>query len=87
MWRSLFIALGIMAIIVGFECLVIESADIYSAKGTNARSFMNPSGNPSANVQEWKPKEWFPWAFLSAGGITILYAFTLPKRWYGSPAG
>ena len=76
-----------MAIIVGFECLVIESADLYPASGTNARSFINPIGSPSANVREWRPKEWFPWAFLSAGGITILYAFTLPKRWYGSPAG
>lgn len=87
MWRSLFIALGIMAIIIGFEALVIDSANIYSASGTNARSFINPIGNPSANVQEWRPKEWFPWVFLSAGGITILYAFTLPKRWHGSPAG
>jgi hypothetical protein len=86
MWRSLFIALGIMAIIVGFECLVIDSASIYSASGTNARSFINPIASPSASVREWRPQEWFPWAFLSAGGITILYAFTLPKRWYGSPA-
>ena len=50
MWRSLFIALGIMAIIVGFECLVIESADLYSANGTTARSFINPAGSPSASA-------------------------------------
>ncbi len=76
-----------MAIILGFECLVIDSASLYSASGTNAESFLNPVGIPSANTREWRPKEWFPWAFLSAGGITILYAFTLPKRWYGSAAG
>lgn len=75
-----------MAIIVGFECLVIESADLYSAEGTNARSFINPIGTPSASTREWRPKEWFPWAFLCAGGVTILYAFTLPKRWYGPTA-
>ncbi len=56
--------LGIMAIIVGFECLVIESASIHSASDTNARSFMNPIGTPSGHLTEWKPKEWFPWAFL-----------------------
>jgi hypothetical protein len=76
-----------MAIILGFECLVIDSANLYSASGTNAESFLNPIGIPSASTREWRPKEWFPWAFLSAGGITILYAFTLPKRWYGSAAG
>ena len=76
-----------MAIILGFECLVIDSASLYTASGTNAESFLNPVGIPSANTREWRPKEWFPWAFLSAGGITILYAFTLPKRWYGSAAG
>ena len=70
-----------------FECLVIDSASLYSASGTNAESFLNPIGIPSASTREWRPKEWFPWAFLSAGGITILYAFTLPKRWYGSAAG
>lgn len=87
MWRSLFIAFGIMAIILGFECLVIDSANLYSAAETDTRSFLNPSGNPAAHTTQWRPKEWFPWAFLSGGGITILYAFTLPKRWFGSAAG
>ena len=60
MWRSLFIALGIMAIILGFECLVIDSASLYSASGTNAESFLNPIGIPSASTREWRPKEWSP---------------------------
>ena len=52
--------LGVMAIILGFECLVIDSASLYSASGTNAESFLNPVGIPSANTREWRPKEWFP---------------------------
>jgi hypothetical protein len=81
MWRSVFIALGIMAIVVGLECLMIDSANFYSAGQTDATSFLNPSGAPSLNTKAWEPREWFPWAVLSAGTITILYAFTLPRRW------
>lgn len=87
MWRSIFIAVGVMAIILGVECLVIDSASLYSAAETKASSFMNPIGSPSIDTREWRPKEWFPWAFLSTGTITILYAFTLPKRWRRPAAG
>ena len=80
MWRSIFIAVGIMAIIIGVETMMIDSAVFYSASDTNASSFINPLGQPSADTRTWEPKEWFPWAVLSAGAVTILYAFTLPKR-------
>ena len=80
MWRSIFIAVGIMAIIIGLECLVIDSANFYSASETDAGSFVNPVSVPASNVQQWRPKEWFPWVILTAGGITVLYAITLPKR-------
>jgi len=80
MWRALFIAVGIMAIIIGLECLFIESAIFYSPKDTQASSFVNPVGNPAANTREWRPQEWFPYVVLSAGMITVIYAFTLPKR-------
>ena len=36
MWRSIFIALGIMAIVVGVECLMIDSATFYTAAETRA---------------------------------------------------
>jgi hypothetical protein len=76
-----------MAIIVGFECLVIDSANFYSAGQTDASSFFDPSGSPSANTRSWQPKEWMPWAALSVGTITVLYAFTLPKRFTGPIIG
>ncbi len=87
MWRSIFIAVGVMAIILGFECLVIDSASLYSAAETKASSFVNPISAPAVDGREWRPKEWFPWAFLSGGTITVLYAFTLPKRWNRGAAG
>ncbi len=87
MRRALFIALGIMAIIIGLECLMIDSANFYSAKETNARSFFNPSGSPSFDTEVWRPKEWLPWTCLSVGAITVLYAFTLPQRFQGPVIG
>ncbi|TWU55456.1 hypothetical protein [Rubripirellula reticaptiva] len=81
MRRSLIIALGIMAIILGVEFLLIESANLYAAADTQPSSFINPAGSPSSNVSVWQPKEWMPWASLAAGTITVLYAFTLPRRW------
>lgn len=86
MRRSIFIALGIMAIILGVEFLLIDSASFYSASQTSAQSFMNPAGSPSSGVSAWRPKEWMPWACLAGGAITVLYAFTLPRRWRGAVA-
>lgn len=86
MWRSIFIAVGIMAIIVGLECLVIDSADLYSAAETKAGNFINPATVPAPDVEKWRPKEWFPWVILSVGAITVLYAFTLSKRFGGASA-
>ena len=84
MWRSIIIALGIMAIVVGLECLVIDSAAFYSGNKT-AASFFNPAGPPAPGTKVWTPREWLPWALLTVGTITILYAFTLPKRWRRDP--
>lgn len=86
MRRSLFIALGVMAIILGFECLIIDSAHIYAAADTQASSFVNPSGSPSMSTKEWRPSEWMPWVMLAGGTITVLYAFTLPTRFRGQVA-
>lgn len=81
MWRSIFLALGVMAVIVGFECMIIDSANVYAAGETNASAFINPLGDPSPSTREWRPKEWYPWAILSTGAVVIIYAFTLPSRW------
>jgi hypothetical protein len=82
MWRSLFLALGIMALVVGVETLLIESATLYSAGETSASGFANPGGSPSPSTKVWTPGEFFPWAFLSVGALIVLYAFTLPRHWH-----
>ena len=80
MWRAIFIALGISAIVFGTECLMIDSAVLFSHRGTSAANFFDPTGAPNGLAGEWRPKEWLPWMALAAGCITVLYAFTLPRR-------
>ncbi len=80
MLRSIFLALGLMGILFGMECLLIDSASLYSARETQASSFFNPASNPASSANLWRPREWTPWVALTVGTIVILYAFTLPRR-------
>ncbi len=80
MRRSLFIALGIMAIIIGFESLLIENATFYSSRGSTAGELMDPSTVAGQSLTTWTPKDWFPWLVLSLGTLTVIYSFTLPQR-------
>lgn len=80
MWRSLFMAGGFMLVILGFECLMIDSAVVFAASDTTAVEFVDPSAAPGPQTKEVRPSEWVPWIFLMTGAITVLYAVTLPRR-------
>lgn len=82
MWRSLFMALGIMAIIVGVETMFIDSANMYAAAESTAVDFIDPAALPATRTETWAPGEKFPWAMLAVGTVVVLYAITLPKRWH-----
>lgn len=80
MWRSLFLAVAIMMIILGLECLMIDSASVYAAGKSSAANFIDPSIPPAQTTKIWQPSEALPWGLLSGGAVIILYAVTLPKR-------
>jgi hypothetical protein len=82
MWRSLFLAIGTMMIIVGIEAMLIDSATIYSAAKSSASEMMDPTAAPAAGTRVIRPGEWTPWVILSFGAVVVLYAFTLPQRWH-----
>lgn len=65
MMKSVFLAGGIFACILGVELLVIDSATIMPLRGEAAAS-------------EVTAPDWAPWALISAGAITILHFCTLP---------
>ncbi|MCA9135741.1 MAG: hypothetical protein KDB00_03255 [Planctomycetales bacterium] len=84
MWRAFFIALGIMAIIIGLESLLIDSANFYSSRGSTPKEFLNPGSITGQTTITWEPKEWFPWLVLSVGALIVIYSFTLPQRFKAS---
>ncbi|MEM0924528.1 MAG: hypothetical protein AAGJ83_00685 [Planctomycetota bacterium] len=86
MWRTFFIALGIMGIIVGFETMIIESANFYSMRGSNTKELLDPSSITGQTIITWEPKEWVPWVLLSVGTLIVIYAFSLPKRFKAAAA-
>ncbi len=80
MWRSVFLAIGIVLCILGAECLVMEKAVLAgdSAKSQPATSFFAQTTQPPSN--EIKPPEWAPWSLLSTGAVIILYSYSIPRR-------
>ena len=78
MIRSLFLALGIFCCVIGAQCLAIDEAVFRVRKAPEASQF---SVGESAGEQiKFQPPDWAPWSLMSAGAVTILYAFALPKR-------
>jgi len=78
MWRAFFLAMGISLMIVGAESLAVDQAVLIPR---------TPSAKTSANFAPTtsgatviKPKEWWPWTFMSTGAIVVLYSFTIPRR-------
>lgn len=75
MWRALFMALGISAVILGLECLVVEKAVLANTAAPAAE------GQPAIGAsRDFIPPDWAPWSLMSTGAVTMLYSVTLPKR-------
>ncbi len=79
-----------MLIIVGVECLLIDSATLASDRTeivqVNNGWFQPARAMEMSNEHVVRPKEWIPWSALASGAIVLLYSFTLPRRW-GQKAG
>ena len=79
MWRSLFLAAGIVLCILGGECLIMEKAVL-------AKSEPEPEQNasffsePTSPTNEIKPPDWAPWTLLSVGAVVIIYSYSIPRR-------
>ena len=89
MWRAFFFAVGAMLIIVGVECLLIDSATLASEKRevvqVNQGWFQPPQALEVNQATVIRPKEWIPWSSLATGAVVLLYSFTLPRRWGSTP--
>jgi hypothetical protein len=75
MWRALFMALGVSAVLLGLECLVVEKAVLAPSAAGSAE------GQPQvAARRDFIPPDWAPWSLMSTGAVTMLYSVTIPKR-------
>jgi len=81
MWRSLFLAFGIVLCILGAECLVLEKAVLAQDKDQPQQnaSYLLPAA-PEPKTKEITPPEWAPWSLMSTGLVVILYSYSLPRR-------
>lgn len=77
MIRSFFLAIGIFAIILGVECLVLDRAVLKPSQEATIEGF---SERMATSPREVTPPEWAPWSLLSAGTVVILYSVTLPQK-------
>ena len=63
MWKSVFLAVGVFACILGAGLLLIDSA------------MVKPVGGGGA-AKPFTAPDWAPWALISAGAVTILHLCT-----------
>lgn len=80
MWRSFFLAIGFFLMLLGVECLGVESA-ILKMRDEPPAPISPFDTEPKVGAQKQVvPPPWAPWTLLSAGAVTCLYSFTIPKR-------
>lgn len=88
MWRAFFFAVGTMMVVVGVECLLIDSATFASESTqtvqVNNGWFQAPKTVQVTANKTIQPPEWIPWSLIASGAVVVLYAMTLPKRWGNS---
>ena len=83
MWRSLFLAIGLFLMVLGIGSLSVEAVEL-KAHETLAPSPLSLSNAPREGPPKLiVPAPWWPWSFLSAGAVTCLYSFTIPRRVQG----
>lgn len=74
MWRSLFVAVGLYAVLLGVECLVIDKAVLARRENAAPGSEQKVGRN-----REYDPPDFAPWSLMSTGAVTVLWSITLKR--------
>jgi len=80
MWRSLFLALGIILCILGAECLLMEKVVLKADNVPVAKSAALFLREPLPETREIVPPEHAPWTLMSFGAVVVLYSYSIPRR-------
>ena len=84
MWRSFFLAIGITLIILGVECLGIESVNLKMRDKPPAPTSPWDTAPKVGPNKKLTPQNWAPWSLMSSGIVVCLYSFTIPRRVQGT---
>ena len=80
MWRSFFLAIGVFLMILGVECLGVETVNLRKREPPQ-RSALPWDNTPKLGPnKKLIPPPWAPWSLLSTGAVVCLYSFTIPAR-------
>jgi hypothetical protein len=87
MWRALALSIGIFLIILGVECLGVETFHLTLSGDPPPKTspkylggFWADEGAVVAPKKTYRPPTWMPWSLLATGAVTCLYSFSLPMH-------
>ncbi len=84
MWRAMFLAIGFFIMIVGAECLAVETVRLKIREEPPAPVSPFDTETKEGSLCQLTPPPWAPWSLLSCGAVVCLYSFTIPRRVAGS---
>ena len=84
MWRAFFSAIGIVLLILGVECLLIDSAVLAAGVVDDPMPLQNAglfgvAPPPTVANRIFRPAEWIPWSLMASGAVVLLYAVSLRR--------
>ena len=85
MWRAFFSAVGIVLLILGVECLLIDSAVLAAGVVDDPMPVQNAGLFGTVPMQAvsnrvFRPAEWIPWSLLASGAVVLLYAISIRRN-------
>ncbi len=80
MWRALFLAIGIYLMLVGVECLGVETVTLKTREAPPAPVSPFDTTPKVGAPMAVTPPSWAPWSLMATGAVVCLYSFTIPKR-------
>ena len=84
MWRAFFTAVGIVVLVLGLECMVIDEAILANRDAVAQQARVQTAslfgGSTSASAYQgtriFRPSEWLPWGLVASGAVACLYAIS-----------
>ena len=80
MVRAFFLAIGFCLIIVGAECLGLDTVVLKIRGEPTPRTTLMEDSPSLGPKKSFSPPEWLPWSLMGSGAVVCIYSFTIPSR-------